>query len=181
MKIGLEPMLEPCPPRSEQLHWGTRHGALAAVLGCLGNRQLLLLWPWESKERAGCRQSRLCSLPTFLNLVCGILWYQERLIKSSGAWNGNTNVQNLYCGIIRLNFFTSGFPVFHNASNSYIGQLTTTNESNEKSTPIMVKWTAECFKMPCKPICSFMYFFVIWKEEKQREREDFENKVTYVD
>lgn len=44
----------------------------------------------------------------------------------------------------------------------------------------MVKLMAECFEMPCKTLCYFMYLFVIWKEERQREKEEFEDKVTYV-
>lgn len=60
------------------------------------------------------------------------------------------------------------------------GQLTTTEECNEKSIPGMVKLMAECFEMPCKTLCYFMYLFVIWKEERQREKEEFEDKVTYV-
>lgn len=35
--------------------------------------------------------------------------------------------------------------------------------------------------MPGKLICCFMYLSVIWKEEKQKEREDLEDKFTYVD
>lgn len=58
-----------------------------------------------------------------------------------------------------------------------IGQLTTTKECNEKSTPSMVKLAAECFEMLCKTLCCVMYFFVIWKGDE--ERKEFEDKATY--
>lgn len=61
-----------------------------------------------------------------------------------------------------------------------IGQLTTTKACNEKSAPSVVKLTAESFEMPSKTLCLFMYFFVIWKEKRQSEKEEFEDKATYV-
>jgi len=50
------------------------------------------------------------------------------------------------------------------------GQLATTKECNEKSTPSIVKLTAECLEMPCKPLC-YSTLFVCSLERKDAKGE----------
>lgn len=83
-----------------------------------------------------------------------------------------------WIGYFGKHFLHQDFLYFTTHATVSIGQLTTTKECNENSTLTMVKYKAECFEIPCKPLCCWM-LFVIWKK-RDEGRKEFEDKATYV-
>lgn len=80
-------------------------------------------------------------------------------------------------GYVGKHFLHQDFLYFTTHSTVSIGRLTTTKECNETSTLSMVKFKAECFEIPCKPLCCLMLFVCNLERREMKGERNLKTKL----